>query len=1350
MRRIRTARQRHPSAYNNDDTSPASLPSSSSSSPSLPSVSLALTRALLDSLPHALSFLSSPSSLDDETSSLESTFSPSSIRAHLPHSESDMHAMSDGGSSGQPGHFSPLASHPDAVVGAKPFSENKPQPLGGSDLSGDALRRSMLNSKWMDDTRQSSANSMSFLRHFPRRKPDWGRGTNQLQRLGGPYNKTAVTDEEKDPIAAYVAGMFLMWGLPLLFSMIALVAWFGFCVSRGWCNACGRHATKLYSDRQININYVLSFCLITIMGVCCAFGWTGNVQVSQGIDSTFAAADSLANYGYEFMGIFSSAYSIAYNAKLLALRFNDSMSVVPDNTTIQWCKACVNTTYGSTQVQQEFVNNLTTTLYYFNTNVTQVNALDAAAKATSLAVEAKVDLSESISPTPAGGSTGNSRLQNLQQQLTALWSALATLPDATQLNTLLNDLQAVSDKDGTAGSSGPLAALTQDFLILHDSARLIFPSLSTTTLDGLNAIDDGVVALGSSLTDTRNSLDASTQGELATLRAYMLAVLDATDNHFPNANTRTNLMDALNKLTTNVTAINGTLDRLTTNLQAYRTSLTSWPASGDALYTNLATDVTNLNNFATSQGAALANMLIDSIPTLAASISNLRASIPPALDSFDITQNQLTAARANVNIDDVKSMITNFNDTAAKVACFVTVLDMFDNINDTLVIFPSDMQALYWSAYGPAVEQVASLPQLSSNLSLALDDLDRAGISMNVSNQPNYSTLTTTLQSLNTMLGSMHDYVAFWHEVLPLSDLLESVTLSNGVTPTYVTSSADTPWFGDVVSVVAKSTTDRPNALSSFTDLYNALQMTTALNLLDTLLTQVRNALSKDELSASMLSKTIDVVSNIDAQLNTLPPLLHSNTPPVNSSTPLTLDVQNSLRNSIDAFSWALSNRTTGTLFNNAAKLTTLENDIGPPADADLTTIREALLGTNTSFLSLANLPTTLLLFITNATQANHPAINAIVTSNELPNLQSFLSSMTIESDESRTQNLSTNFRMPYVTGVRYALDQPNLYLQESDKDVLMENLELAETIPQSFPDFDEHIDSTDNALDAMGSALSYMEEKKQLYQKKSTDFKRTIDNYDGVRLFCFNMGVLLPFLLSLFLLIAAIQHYGCPAMVAGLMFFPLFVLFMVMSAVQMPISVALSDHCYNTTGEIKIQTTGRSYPADNVQFFHLTHDILIPNVVDYFTQCIGEPPEFLIQMQDPLELLRENGVESQQVQQDAKAALGMEFAEPFQQNFDALDEIEANLVKLFGDAVGKLNCTYTSPIYDEALKSLCTDFGPAFALTTCVFLLTAICMIPGIFLGVTSYKRFNPANREAAYTAAAQNDDEPPPKIAW
>jgi hypothetical protein len=62
--------------------------------------------------------------------------------------------------------------------------------------------------------------------------------------------------------------------------------------------------------------------------------------------------------------------------------------------------------------------------------------------------------------------------------------------------------------------------------------------------------------------------------------------------------------------------------------------------------------------------------------------------------------------------------------------------------------------------------------------------------------------------------------------------------------------------------------------------------------------------------------------------------------------------------------------------------------------------------------------------------------------------------------------------------------------------------------------------------------------------------------------------------------------------------------------------------------------------------------------------------------------------------------------------------------------------------IYHSALSAICDDFGPAFALTTCVFLMTALCMIPGICIGVTSYKRMDPRNRDTAYTKA--NEDAP------
>jgi hypothetical protein len=251
------------------------------------------------------------------------------------------------------------------------------------------------------------------------------------------------------------------------------------------------------------------------------------------------------------------------------------------------------------------------------------------------------------------------------------------------------------------------------------------------------------------------------------------------------------------------------------------------------------------------------------------------------------------------------------------------------------------------------------------------------------------------------------------------------------------------------------------------------------------------------------------------------------------------------------------------------------------------------------------------------------------------------------------------------------------------------------------------------------------------------------VSKYDGVRLLVFNLGVLLPFVLSFFLLLAAVQHYGCPAMVAGLTFFPLFVLFMAMAAVQMPVSVALSDHCYNTTGEIKIQTEGRFYEKEKLEFFQLKSDIDVPSLVDYFTQCQGQTPELLNKLGDPVGVLKAQGIESAQLQRQAHLAIGLDFAEPLQSDLDAYSALQNRTEEMFTLAVSKLDCTRSSALYASTMKALCSDFAPAFALTTCVFLLTAFCMLPGICLGITSYKRYDPMNRDTAYARAPEDAAE-------
>ena len=150
-----------------------------------------------------------------------------------------------------------------------------------------------------------------------------------------------------------------------------------------------------------------------------------------------------------------------------------------------------------------------------------------------------------------------------------------------------------------------------------------------------------------------------------------------------------------------------------------------------------------------------------------------------------------------------------------------------------------------------------------------------------------------------------------------------------------------------------------------------------------------------------------------------------------------------------------------------------------------------------------------------------------------------------------------------------------------------------------------------------------------------------------------------------------------------------------------------------------------------------------MPSVVDYFTECKGAAPELLVKLHDPLPILQQQGLESAQIQAHAKGGIGLEFAEPLASDFRRLDALQVRTIGLFNTAVSKLNCTTSSPIYHAAMEAVCTDFGPAFALTTCVFLLTAVCMVPGVCIGITSYKRFNPVNRDAAYTKARGSEDQ-------
>ena len=1267
-----------------------------------------------------------------------------------------------------------------------------------------SMRDDLMRSRWMSDTSQSSSNSMAFLRNFPRKKADGSAGTNQLQRLGGPFNRTAANAAEADPIADYVASMFFMYGVPLFFAMLAIVCWAGFCISRCWCNACGRHATVLYTDKQVHVNYALTAALIVVMGVCAAFGWTGNVQVSKGLDASFVAANDIANYAYEFMGIASTAYDIGYNAVLLGTSFNASLAILPQPHFFNGSALCVADSYVDLQAQGAFVESLRNTTIYFTNDSTSIAGREQAAAGVGGVQDAMDTLATPLVQAPAGGTAGQSLLQNLQQQLTALNASLAGLPNSAMMEQIITHLTSVKTIDAAAGTSVQLALLATQFSILYSSANTVAPSLNSLLASLYSTLEAGIQSLGSSVSNATALTPSTSASDASALNTSYAAILHAWTTDFPQD--WSGFRSSLNALSTNLRTINATLPLLQSLMLTYQSTAASpshWPASSNALYSNLTTKLGPLANFQTNFGKVLQSVLATELPALIVRLAHMHTGIPAALGSFSSIQAQVAAIRAHVDVAGTKSLIQSFNQTAGRISCFVDILHVLQDVNASLVIIPSAVSDAQFVLQPLLEKQAADLPSIYANMTRAVQELAVVEATLAAGGQPDFAAITSALNGLSASLASMYDYAQLWSELVQLAQVLYDVTSADGVVVAYG-SGASALW-PNVTSVSARSASAAAGGYSSLdklVDLFNAVQMSSELSALATRVNALQSQLSGAGLSATFLDQMSVSLDALGALATSMPAQLRAALP---VSLPLATDVRDSLVTALASFTSALAARPSNDRIQLALGSSGLNSTLGDSsAKSDFALLDQSLLGLRSSLklASLTNMAAVMRALQTNATLARMPTLTQVLTGApaQLVTLQAALDPsgvplQNITTNNVKLQNLYSSYLLTGTNGVLLALDTSAVSLTNVQRDGFVATLAALARARGSFPDFDAKVTQGLAGLDALSSALDWMLSNKIVYQRTSNEWKNTVDQYDGVRLLVFNLGAIAPFLLSFLLLLAGLQHYGCPAMVAGLTFFPLFVLFMCMAAVQMPVSVALSDHCYNQTGEIKIQTTGRvrratrsaaqrnaaqrstssscaslaapilcfvltgccvvccdvccvvcccqSYPAEKIAFFGLSHDIDVPSVVDYFTECAGAAPEFLTKLAAPLALLQANGLESATIQNDTRTAIGLQFAPPMLQDFQQLDALQKRSIDMLNSAVTKLNCSRSSLIYHTAMSAVCTDFAPAFALTTCVFLLAGLCMVPGICIGITSYKRFNPLNRHATYRQARGDDEQ-------
>lgn len=173
------------------------------------------------------------------------------------------------------------------------------------------------------------------MHNLPRTSLD---GTAADRRLSTPLTEVDWSNIFSEP---YVKTLATMWLICFICAGVVLITWIILFSARACCNSCGkRWATLPYTPREIRCHLGFFLILTACLGVCCAYGWTANVIMSDHIDSSFVALDAGFDYVVQFSPLLSSLISTANRAITRGSAINATISSIPSDVQLQEAISC--------------------------------------------------------------------------------------------------------------------------------------------------------------------------------------------------------------------------------------------------------------------------------------------------------------------------------------------------------------------------------------------------------------------------------------------------------------------------------------------------------------------------------------------------------------------------------------------------------------------------------------------------------------------------------------------------------------------------------------------------------------------------------------------------------------------------------------------------------------------------------------------------------------------------------------------------------------------------------------------------------------------------------------------------
>lgn len=1086
-----------------------------------------------------------------------------------------------------------------------------------------------------------------------------------------------MSSDEQDKAVGYFEGS-APWAIALVaLAVVTCLAWLLFCLARCGFDSCGaRHATQHYKRKEINLLRLAVLVMTALMTLCFGIALAANGGVSLAVDGMFVRADALVNYLYGYREVVVSAAGVAKRAVA---------SVELLNATI---RSVLPTQHQVTEYKACFALGYDI-ISNQRTLEAQIEQVYNITRRSDILQEAGLHLAQmnvSVAALP--------NLNLLQHDLASLNTTLGSLPSlahlSADLSSLNTSLSILSTAGGTAASISLIGARAAEASAASASSRPPLVSRETgyaTLPPDLPQLHSDVTATGAAAT---GFVKARLQINLGQLQDALTA--------FPPARAAL-LADRLTDLRSSLYALNDSLE-IKQDIIRVRDAMDALP-SLSALNASLI----SVRSFRRGGHVARVAQRVESLLTPLASL--------PELDSLmDVVQRteELVLRLKLVDLAGAARALISFNRTVVEMSCLLPVFSTLEAINTTLFEMPESVQSIFRHR-DELHDQISRVDAIQNSITQGVDSI--LTLNATIATLPDFDDIYQKLRDVNTTLNSIPDQSEGLNQLRQLNASLASI-----------------PPISPYVDHLAEL--QRALSNSSLDPLLNAIDAIQAgIHALPPIDPFIANALEWEAATSGLEPLVADAIVQVDD--------------PGYESVGITDPPRTQLAQGVMAIADVQAGQGNGAGL--LAALIALE-----AAVAVLPNTTSLSAGVSSTATAAQSFPSTEPLSTTLAdTDGNISGQDTLRRTVEQDSLSSFQSSLSRLPDLGSTSaDAYRGFEDAQSTNLTSILD--DIRQGDGDEWLQAEDVDEANDRLDEVASFDARLRDVDGAIEPIrqrGADISEAEVDMRTYRNDYYKWRNQaeqdwVENHDRLRLLILNGLLLVPLCLYLCTGLSALCKRGGLSMCVALTFFPTIALFLILAAVHFPVASVFADHCPEATWDstLRLQVSGFNISRETFsQVVKLSADITSEDLFDYLALCNGPEPEIVTALREPGKILAAQGVNfTQEIDKVSNFSSSAKLRPGVVSILTDLRRLEGDLIATAGQLVRQLQCNESAAVYQPIGRHICTQFAGNVSLLACMFLLIAVCSLPGICIGIRGYKRFNPLN---AYEELEEEEED-------